>query len=530
VSGVSQKPVYLRQDVIVEPLVDRFYASLMTVAPVQAAMNLAFLQVPLLESYLQSPQVHIAASVNPALRGGFFVNVPAGRAGEVRELVASIRRERAVMLEFAAGVAAAEELLRQGASGFDLTPLYPRLPPVVSGLVELAYDTGNQAQVRFLEPLAYESGVFDVGRQSVQLSLETGAERPFILSTPRLPSPGALDVAVPFGHPGLEELVLARVRPTTAGRLREALELDEQQAARLSGLLADGPGLAAGRQVEAGVRVRYFGHACLVVQGPGWAVVSDPFVSGDVAAGGRFTYADLPDWVDLVLITHGHQDHVVLETLLALRGRVGAVVVPRSSRGGLCDPSVGLYLARCGLPVTEVDDFDEVAFPGGRVTATPFLGEHADLDIRAKSTYCVRAGGRTVFIGADSSGIDPVLYRHVRGHVGKVDMAFLGMECAGAPLTWGYQALLTRPVTKKMSDSRTLSGSNAVQAAAIVTELGADEAYVYAMGEEPWLGHVMATSYTEDSYQLKQVGEFLTWCAGQGIKADHLYGQHEWRW
>jgi hypothetical protein len=109
-------------------------------------------------------------------------------------------------------------------------------------------------------------------------------------------------------------------------------------------------------------------------------------------------------------------------------------------------------------------------------------------------------------------------------------MAFLGMECAGAPLTWAYQALLTRPVTKKMSDSRTLSGSNAAQAAAIMTELGADEAYVYAMGEEPWLGHVMATSYNDDSYQLKQVDEFMSWCAAQGIKGDHLYGQHEWRW
>ena len=54
-----------------------------------------------------------------------------------------------------------------------------------------------------------------------------------------------------------------------------------------------------------------------------------------------------------------------------------------------------------------------------------------------------------------------------------------------------------QPVTKKMSDSRTLSGSNAEQAADIMTELGANEAYIYAMGEETWLvGHVMATRAT----------------------------------
>jgi hypothetical protein len=48
---------------------------------------------------------------------------------------------------------------------------------------------------------------------------------------------------------------------------------------------------------------------------------------------------------------------------------------------------------------------------------------------------------------------------------------------------------------------------------------------------ETWLvGHVMATTYTEDSYQLKQVDEFMTWCVSHGIKSEHLYGQHEWRW
>jgi hypothetical protein len=26
------------------------------------------------------------------------------------------------------------------------------------------------------------------------------------------------------------------------------------------------------------------------------------------------------------------------------------------------------------------------------------------------------------------------------------------------------------------------------------------------------------------------VEEFMTWCAGRGIKAGHLCGQHEWRW
>jgi L-ascorbate metabolism protein UlaG (beta-lactamase superfamily) len=521
---------FLRPDAIIEPLVDGFYAWMHTVAPVQAAMNLALVQVPLLESYLQSPQVHINASSNPELRGGFFVNIEESRIGEVRELLASIKRDRAEMLAFAAAVAEAEELVRSSATGFDLTPLYPKLPSLLSGLVEIAYDTSNQPAVRFIEPLVYESSVYTEDRQSVQLSLENGVERPFILSTPRLSSPDVLDLRIPFRHPGLEELFRSRVHGTTLSRLRELLELDDEQAAALSRLLAAKPDLSADRHIDGGARIRYFNHACLVMQTAEAAIITDPWVNADASATGRFTYRDLPDYMDLALITHGHQDHIVLETLLALRGRIGTVVVPRSSRGNTADPSLALYISHLGLPVVEVDDFSEVEFPGGKVIATPFLGEHADLDIRAKSTYCVELGGRTIFVGADSSGVDPGLYKYIRGHVGPVDMAFLGMECAGAPLTWLYQGLFTKPVTKKMSDSRTLSGSNAEQAAAIMTELGANEAYVYAMGEESWLGHVMATSYNEDSYQLRQVSDFMAWCADHRVKSDHLIGQAEWRW
>ena len=76
---------FLRSDVIIEPLADGFYAWLHTIAPVQAAMNLAFLQVPLLESYLQSPEVHVASSHDPELRGGYFVDIEEARSGQVQQ-------------------------------------------------------------------------------------------------------------------------------------------------------------------------------------------------------------------------------------------------------------------------------------------------------------------------------------------------------------------------------------------------------------------------------------------------------------
>lgn len=521
---------YVKSGMIIEALADRFYAWFHAVAPVQAAMNLASMQVPLLESYLRNPRMHVAAVSNPELRGGFFVGIEEARASEVADLLAAIKRDRAGMLMFAAAITEGAELVRASAAGFDLAPLYSKLPSALSGLVELGYDAGNQPSMHFLEPLVYKSALYDEGRQSVQLSLDSGVERPFILGTPRLPAPDALDLALPFRHPGLEELARARIRPTTAGRLREALELDDAQATRLGRFLSSRPSLNPDRHIPDGGRIRYFGHACLVFQTPRGSVVTDPFISTYNAAGDRYTLDDLPDHIDLVLITHGHQDHIVLETLLQLRGRVGAVVAPRSSKGSICDPSIATCLSHLGLPVIEVDDFDQVPFPGGTVTATPFLGEHGDLDIRAKSTYWIEMAGRKIFIGADTAGLEPAFYRSVRQNLGPADIAFLGMECDGAPVTWLYQAILTTALPKKMTKSRQLSGSNAAQAAAIATELGAQNAYVYAMGEESWQGHVMATTYNENSYQMKQISEFLAWCSSQGISAEHLINKHEWQW
>lgn len=336
--GDSSEPRFLRSNAIIEPLVDRFYAWLHIVAPVQAAMNLANVQVPLLESYLHSPKVHVAATNNPELRGGYFVGIEEERSMEVSALLDAIKRDRADMLTFAAAVAEAEELLRQTATGFDLTPLYPKLPSALNGLVELAYDTNNQPSMRYIEPLLYHSPLYDVRRQSVQLSLDTGVERPFILATPRMPSPDVLELPYAFDHPGLDELFKARTRGTTLGHLREALELDDSQAAKLDLLLAPQPSLAPDRHVERGGRIRYFGHACLVIQTPEAAIVTDPFISTDNRAGDRYTLDDLPDHIDLAVITHGHQDHIVLETLLQLRPRLDAVVVPRSSRATCATP------------------------------------------------------------------------------------------------------------------------------------------------------------------------------------------------
>lgn len=40
---------------------------------------------------------------------------------------------------------------------------------------------------------------------------------------------------------------------------------------------------------------------------------------------GRFTFNDLPDRIDYVVISHNHQDHCSPEVLMQLRHKIGTV-------------------------------------------------------------------------------------------------------------------------------------------------------------------------------------------------------------
>jgi hypothetical protein len=139
----------------------------------------------------------------------------------------------------------------------------------------------------------------------------------------------------------------------------------------------------------------------------------------------------------------------------------------------------------------------------------------------------VRLGREQLLFAADSCNLEPRMYEYLHAAVGDVGTLFLGMECDGAPLTWLYGPLLLRPLERSRDQSRRLSGSNYAQALALVDCFRCRNAYVYAMGQEPWLNYVMSIKYTEQSRPIVESNRLIAACQERRIVAERLFGEKE---
>lgn len=218
----------------------------------------------------------------------------------------------------------------------------------------------------------------------------------------------------------------------------------------------------------------------------------------------------------------------MLESLLQLRHKLGTVVVPRSNGGSLVDPSMKLMLQQIGFNnVRELDELETIEVEGGYILGLPFLGEHGDLNIRTKTAYLVKLENRSVLCVADSNNLEPQLYEHVHELVGDVDVVFIGMECEGAPLSWVYGPLLTKPLPRKMDQSRRFDGSNCEKGLKLLNCLNPQQIYVYAMGQEPWLTYLTNIQYTEESRPIVESNNLVKDCLSRGKVSERLFGCKE---
>jgi L-ascorbate metabolism protein UlaG (beta-lactamase superfamily) len=521
--------VYLKQNVVVEPLFDQWYAWTHLIPPATASRNITERHLKIIDSYVSDPDLHASAVRDPRMLGGPFIDYGGQRVDEIKALREKTKTERASLIELSAAITGLDAMLRAEAKGFSLQPLYARVPEPLRGYVELVYDLNNHPSFRLVEPLLYRSKYYDRSAQSLALSLIRGDDRPFVLSTPRLESPETIELRIPFDSEIIDWLFRTKYSPQPWDKIRDSLNVPNGKTDLLRSMFTDEPPHPYKPYVGNGIRWRYFGHACILVEAAGVSMLLDPVLSYTYEAQiSRYTYEDLPEQIDFVLITHNHQDHVLFETLLQIRHKIGCIVVPPSGSGAMQDPSVELLLKQVGFSnVVELGEMESIPFDNGSITGLPFLGEHSDLNIRSKLAYLVRIGRHSLLFAADSCNIDPTLYAHLHREIGDVSALFLGMECDGAPLSWLYGPLLTAKIDRAMDQSRRLAGSNYEQAIDIVDRFHCRDVYVYAMGQEPWLNYVMSLKYTKDSRPIVQSNRLIQECLARGMNAERLFGERE---
>lgn len=521
--------LYLREDVYFEPLVNQWYAWPYLLPPVTGARHIVNTHRRIMSSFVKNTKLHAMAVNQPGLAGAEFLDCGEDRVADIKQLIDRIDIDLADVVTLSDAVRQLDELLRTHTSGESIEYLYEHVPVPLKGFVEIFMDLEHRPSYRLLESLLYRSSHYQPRLQSVSFGkIDEHGQRPFVLSTPRLPDAENLQLDIDYNHILLDELFRAREHPISSKRL-DALFAEHLTTGGLHyrDLFTSEPPALTHIPVQEGLRLQYLGHAGFLVETADLAIVIDPVIASRGAGfiDDVISFSQLPPRIDYICITHNHQDHANLESLLQLRYKTDTVLVPKNNGGSLTDPSLRLLLKQFGFRVIEMDDLDEVAVPDGRIVSIPFLGEHGDLNVRSKAAWFIELHGKKLFLGADSSNLEPAMYRHIADDLGMVDVMAIGMECVGAPYTWLYGALHTKLVSKKIKESRRLNGSNFAQAHRIAEIFKPSRVFLYALGMEPWYKYFMGIDYDENSTQITETARMLEACGSRGIPAERLFGK-----
>ena len=529
---MNSNSYYLKANVVIEPLIDGWYAWSHLISPATFAMNIVGRHLKIMTSYIQAPQLHAQAVKSPKLLGGPFMDYAFDRRDEVQGLMKETLAKRARNIELAKAIKELDQMLLSEGKGFSLNPLYKKVPKILQGYVELIYDLHGNPSFRFFESLLYKSDFYDSDPQSIVLWLTNNDNRPFSLSTPKLNDDEAFRLDIPFRSELIDSLSKLKREPRPMDEIKKLFDMnhiDFPSKFQDSFFTIKAPA-SYEKYVGEKIRMRYFGHACILLETATFSILVDPLISyyGYQSEIARYSDEDLPDVIDYVLITHNHQDHILFETLLPLRHKIKNLVIPRTNSGKIQDPNLALMFNAIGFKnVVEIDELEAIEFHDLSITGIPFIGEHCDLDIRAKICHHVRIENFSLLFLADSCNIEPELYRHVQKEIGDVDVVFLGMECDGAPLSWLYGPLLSQNLSHDKDNSRRLSGSNYVQGRTLVEIFKPKELYVYAMGQEPWTKFISTKDYKDDSLPIVESNKIIEECRSKGITAERLYGEKE---
>jgi len=204
------------------------------------------------------------------------------------------------------------------------------------------------------------------------------------------------------------------------------------------------------------MRITWFGHSTIMIEKVGKIILIDPML-GNVpspiswAGSGRFNpelpikIEDLP-FIDVVLISHDHYDHLDYESILQLKEKVGIFYTPLG---------VGAHLRSWGVPsdrVAEMDWWDTTEFDEFTFVAAParhFSGR--GLFDRNSTLWCswiIQSKHNNIFFSGDG-GYD-VHFKEIGSKYGPFDFAM--MECGQYNEQWSLIHMMPDEIPQALSD------------------------------------------------------------------------------
>lgn len=248
-------------------------------------------------------------------------------------------------------------------------------------------------------------------------------------------------------------------------------------------------------------RVTWLGHAGVLIESCGHAVLVDPLFFADSdpverwASGPRFDPRTLPP-LDLILITHGDNDHLNPASLAQLPAGV-PVAIPKVRT--VAEPwQVDLrgVLEVLGFEtIHELDTWEHLEVGDLRVTACPFDGEDWGLEL-PKATWLVEGPEVSVYLAADAAPM-PETWAWLADREQPVDLAFLGVsgsaEAMVTPAELGYGNFYEPWIGREERNAWVRHCSGPRESAEAARAFGPRFAFGYAAGGASYI----QTSYSD---------------------------------